>query len=92
MQPSEWLPEDLVDIVQIIVEQGLLEGEGQVVLFMGLTLAADFAITPETLAPFVGAIWDKILPLERRLDAGEFEKIELGIYDGEVRAWAVHSA
>lgn len=90
LQPSEWLPEDPKEVARVIKEQGLLQGSGRVAQFMGLLVAADFDLTAESLAPHVGAIWDKVLPLEERLDAGEFDKIELGIYNGEVRAWAVH--
>lgn len=89
-KPSDWLPSDLEEIANIIEQRGLLQGSGQVAQFMGLTIAADFDLTPAALAPFIGAIWDKLLPLEERLDAGEFDKIELGIYAGEVRAWGVH--
>lgn len=80
----------LVAIATRIHVEGAIEGSGRVVRFLGVTLAADFDVTPETLAPYLEAIIEKVKPVEDRLIAGEFDKIEMGVYGGEVRVWGVH--
>ena len=80
----------LVAIATRIHTEGVIEGSGRVVQFLGVTLAADFDVTPETLAPHIEAIIEKLGPIEDRVIAGEFDKLEVGIYGGEVRVWGVH--
>ena len=86
------LPSDPAEIAVVIDTQGLLLGEGRICSFMGLLIVADFDLTAETLAPFVPDIFRQLERQEKRLAAGEIEKIEVGIYDNQVRVWGVHGA
>lgn len=65
------------------------DNKGRTCRFNGVFLIADFDITPETLAPFADEIQEKVGVLKPRLERGDFDKIEVGIYKGEVRAWGV---
>ena len=56
----------------------------------GVLVVTDFDITLESLSPFTAEFRAKIEPLLKRVAQGEFDKVEAGIYEGEVRAWGVH--
>lgn len=62
------------------------ENTGRTCRLNGILVVADFDITPETLAPFEEEVTRKVSPL---LQTKRYDKVEVGIYKGEVRAWGV---
>lgn len=77
-------------VVQLIKKEGLLHDvKGRTGWLMGLFIAADFDLTPESLAPYTRQIITCVNALEFEVDGVKCNDIEAGIVAGEVRVWKV---